>query len=86
MAVRLYAHRYWRDEDSIWFLDDPKAMGLDPTKFRGEEVVIANGCDDGPLLADVVSELQRFGAKKIILTSLRRRSRVLRPLHRPRHS
>lgn len=71
MTICLFSHRYWTDEDSVRFLESPKAIGLDPTTFNGQIVYIANGCRDGELLAEVVQTLQRFGAAKIQLGTLR---------------
>lgn len=78
MTIRLHANRYWTDRDCVRFLANPKAMGWDPAQFDGQEVVIANGCQDGALLADVVEDLQRYGAKKVVLTTLKPEPRVLK--------
>jgi hypothetical protein len=74
VPIYLFAHRYWTDDDSERFLRDPTALGLDPGSFAGQQIVIANGCQTGALLADVVERLQRFGAAKIILRSLKPRT------------
>lgn len=78
MTIYLFRDRPWTDEDSGRFLEHPQALHLD---VRGHEVVIANGCRDGALLADVVDELRRSGATKIILTAARPREPVF-PMRR----
>ena len=74
--IQLFRHRFWTDDDSELFLDDPTALGLNPKTFSGRVVYIANGCRNGKLLADVVEALQRYGATKIQLGTLRARAIV----------
>ncbi len=83
MTIHLYSHRCWTDEDSYIFLDDPKALGIDPKAFKGCVVYIANGCRDGQLLADVIEALHRYGATMVQLGTLKERAGALRVIAPP---